>query len=247
MGDVCPATVFSSPSPHSTQHHENNMKTRSELDAMTVKQLRRYVIDRGLSFPYLGESKKAEIINKLIQFRAAREDETSAPPKAELPGPKHHALATPTPAPTHPLSNPAARGVHIPLSNPAAPGVHIPLSNPAAPGVHIPLSNPAAPGVHIPHTTGDVDDLFSLYRRIVHDTAMSVDARAGYLTAVVRVDKRISRRLDSQPNETLVALFRERLAAEDSQRVTVHPLAAQSFEEAAKEMSGADLGASSDE
>ncbi|CAM4543679.1 hypothetical protein MYXA107069_37490 [Myxococcus xanthus] len=199
------------------------MKTRSELDAMTVKQLRRYVIDRGLSFPYLGESKKAEIINKLIQFRAAREDETSAPPKAELPGPKHHALATPTPAPTHPLSNPAARGVHIPLSN------------------------PAAPGVHIPHTTGDVDDLFSLYRRIVHDTAMSVDARAGYLTAVVRVDKRISRRLDSQPNETLVALFRERLAAEDSQRVTVHPLAAQSFEEAAKEMSGADLGASSDE
>ncbi|WP_228565523.1 hypothetical protein [Myxococcus sp. AB036A] len=99
----------------------------------------------------------------------------------------------------------------------------------------------------MPHTDGDVDDLFSLYRSIAHDTDLSVDARAGYLTAVVRVDKRISKRLDCQPNETLVALFRERLAAEDSHRVTVHPLATQSFAEAATEMSRAGLDATSDE
>ena len=97
------------------------------------------------------------------------------------------------------------------------------------------------------HTPGDIEDLFYLYRRIVDDTAMSVDARAGYLTAVVRTDKRISSRLDSQPNETLVALFRERLAAEDSQRVSVHPPAEATFKDAAEEMSRAEQGPASDE
>jgi|GEM_PF-4078741 len=187
------------------------MKTRIELEAMTVKQLRRYVIDRGLSFPYLGETTKAEIIDKLMQIRAEREDETPAPPQAKPSGLEYHAHASPNPAPAHPLPP------------------------------------PAAPGVHMPHTSGDIEDLFSLYRNIVHDTAMSVDARAGYLTAVVRVDARISRRLDRQPNQTLVALFRERLAAEDSQRGTVHPRAAETFRDAADEMSRAELGGSSDE
>jgi len=90
------------------------------------------------------------------------------------------------------------------------------------------------------HTPGDIEDLFYLYRRIVDDTAMSVDARAGYLTAVVRTDKRISSRLDGQPNETLVAIFRERLAVEESQRITLHPRTAQSFADAAQEMSRAE-------
>ncbi|RJS13004.1 hypothetical protein DRW03_36310 [Corallococcus sp. H22C18031201] len=199
------------------------MKTRSELESMTVKTLRRYVIDRGLSFPYLGECTKAEIINKLIQFRAAREDNTPAPPKAESSGPKPPALATPTPAPSHPLPIPAARGVHIPSSN------------------------PAAPGVHTQHTTGDVDDLFFLYRKIVDDTSMSVDARAGYLTAAVRTDKRISRRLDSRPNDSLAALLRERLAAEDSEGISVPALAHQSAEEATQEMGRAEQRPASDE
>lgn len=185
------------------------MKTRSELEAMTVKKLRRYVIDRGLSFPYLSECTKAEIINKLFQFRAAREDDTPAPPESSIPKPP--ALATPTPAPIHPAPIPAARGVHT------------------------------------PHTTGDVDDLFFLYEKIVDDTSMSVDARAGYLTAAVRTDKRISRRLDSRPNESFVALFRERLATEDSQHVTVPLLPAETFKNAGEELSRADLGASSDE
>ncbi|MCP3104240.1 hypothetical protein LZ198_35795 [Myxococcus sp. K15C18031901] len=99
----------------------------------------------------------------------------------------------------------------------------------------------------MPHTPGDIEDLFFLHHRIVDDTAMSVDARAGYLTAVVRTDKRISSRLDGQPNEALVALFRERLAAEDSQRVTGHALPAQSLKEAAQEMSRAEQGAARNE
>ncbi|EAU63574.1 hypothetical protein [Stigmatella aurantiaca] len=60
------------------------MKTREELEAMTVKKLRRYVIDTGNSFPYLGETKKAEIIDKLMKIRAEREDtKPASPPKEE--------------------------------------------------------------------------------------------------------------------------------------------------------------------
>ncbi|RKG90391.1 hypothetical protein D7W82_03595 [Corallococcus sp. CA049B] len=55
------------------------MKTREELETMTVKKLRRYVIDTGNSFPYLGETKKAEIIDKLMKFRAEREDTKPTP------------------------------------------------------------------------------------------------------------------------------------------------------------------------
>ncbi|ATB45929.1 hypothetical protein [Corallococcus macrosporus] len=55
------------------------MKTRSELEAMTVKKLRRYVIDTGNSFPYLEETRKAEIIDKLMKIRAAQEDAKSTP------------------------------------------------------------------------------------------------------------------------------------------------------------------------
>ncbi|ADO70397.1 conserved uncharacterized protein [Stigmatella aurantiaca DW4/3-1] len=51
---------------------------------MTVKKLRRYVIDTGNSFPYLGETKKAEIIDKLMKIRAEREDtKPASPPKEE--------------------------------------------------------------------------------------------------------------------------------------------------------------------
>ncbi|WP_254361084.1 hypothetical protein [Corallococcus exiguus] len=46
---------------------------------MTVKKLRRYVIDTGNSFPYLGETKKAEIIDKLMKIQAEREGTKPAP------------------------------------------------------------------------------------------------------------------------------------------------------------------------
>ncbi|NRD68556.1 hypothetical protein HRD49_43240 [Corallococcus exiguus] len=55
------------------------MKTREELETMTVKKLRRYVIDTGNSFPYLGETKKAEIIDKLMKIQAEREGTKPAP------------------------------------------------------------------------------------------------------------------------------------------------------------------------
>ncbi|NVJ27628.1 hypothetical protein HUW62_41085 [Myxococcus sp. AM011] len=55
------------------------MKTREELETMTVKKLRRYVIDNGLSFPHLGQTKKAEIIDKLMKIRAEREDTKPTP------------------------------------------------------------------------------------------------------------------------------------------------------------------------
>lgn len=75
----------------------------------------------------------------------------------------------------------------------------------------------------MPHTAEDVDDLFFLYRRVANNTTLSIDARAGYLTAVVRMDRQISNSLDCQSDEVLVALFRERLATQDSQRATSHP------------------------
>ncbi|ATB46289.1 hypothetical protein [Corallococcus macrosporus] len=77
-------------------------------------------------------------------------------------------------------------------------------------------------------TAEDVDDLFFLYRQVACNTALSVDARAGYLTAVVRMDRQIANSLDCQPDETLVALFQERLVAEDGQRATSRPSAAKS-------------------
>ncbi|TQF09170.1 hypothetical protein FJV41_46005 [Myxococcus llanfairpwllgwyngyllgogerychwyrndrobwllllantysiliogogogochensis] len=61
------------------------MKTRSELEAMTVKKLRRYVIDSGNSFPHLGETKKADIIERLMKIRAAQEDAKPAPTTKEAP------------------------------------------------------------------------------------------------------------------------------------------------------------------
>ncbi|GEL75756.1 hypothetical protein [Myxococcus virescens] len=80
----------------------------------------------------------------------------------------------------------------------------------------------------MPHTDEDVDDLFFLYRQVASNTALSIDARAGYLTAVVRMDRQISNSLDYQSDETLVALFRERLVAEDSQRAISRPAAEKS-------------------
>ncbi|WP_246137775.1 hypothetical protein [Myxococcus llanfairpwllgwyngyllgogerychwyrndrobwllllantysiliogogogochensis] len=50
---------------------------------MTVKKLRRYVIDTGNSFPYLGETKKAKIIDKLMKIRAEREDTKPTPTAKE--------------------------------------------------------------------------------------------------------------------------------------------------------------------
>ncbi|GEL75642.1 hypothetical protein [Myxococcus virescens] len=97
------------------------------------------------------------------------------------------------------------------------------------------------------HQSEEMDALFRLHKHIACNTAMSIDARAGYLMAVVRVDPRISYVLDLETDSALLALMQERLAAEDSQRVTVHPVAAQSFEVSAKEMSRADLNSTSNE
>ncbi|MFP2902922.1 MULTISPECIES: hypothetical protein [Myxococcaceae] len=52
---------------------------------MTVKKLRRYVIDTGNSFPYLGETRKSEIIDKLMKIQAEREGTKPAPASKRAP------------------------------------------------------------------------------------------------------------------------------------------------------------------
>ena len=46
------------------------MKTELELRAMTLKELRRYAIERGLGITYLSERKKDELVRLIVQLQA---------------------------------------------------------------------------------------------------------------------------------------------------------------------------------
>lgn len=47
-------------------------KTRTQLEAMSVKELRRYAIDEGYGITYLGERRKADIVKILLECEATR-------------------------------------------------------------------------------------------------------------------------------------------------------------------------------
>ncbi|MCZ8254531.1 MAG: hypothetical protein O9327_02465 [Polaromonas sp.] len=63
-------------------------KPRHELQALSVKDLRRYAIDQGYGITYLSERKKASIIDIIVecdQARTQREAQKSAQVPAQAP------------------------------------------------------------------------------------------------------------------------------------------------------------------
>jgi hypothetical protein len=64
-------------------------KTRHELEALSVKDLRHYAIDQGYGITYLSERKKAAIINIIVecdQARTQREAKKPTPLPIQAPG-----------------------------------------------------------------------------------------------------------------------------------------------------------------